>query len=164
MLNFRLLPLLLTLSCIPAWADIYKHVDEQGNVTFTNTPLKGAQRIFVEQSRPTLIAPGTSKPKDRAAASPRVSTPSPAAFPRVDTGSQRERDVNRRRILEEELNSERRQLAERKKELAEAESTRSAEEVANPQKYVARLGRLRENLLLHEKNIVALQTELGKNR
>ena len=70
--------------------------------------------------------------------------------------------INRRRILEEELASERRILATQKKELAEAENTRSAGEQG--QQYIERIGRMRENLVLHERNISALQTELTKIR
>lgn len=145
---------------VPAHADIYKHVDEQGNVTFTNTPLKGAQRIFVEQSAAPLRA---VKPRGSEST---VRTPSisPSAFPRVNPGTQKERDVSRRHILEEELASEQRLLSSKKKELADANTTRSVEEMTYPQKYIERLGRLRENVLLHEKNIVALQTELSKVR
>lgn len=152
--------LLLILLGSPAWADIYKHVDEHGNITFTNTPVRGAQRIFVE---PGYAAPRqANKARNNEAGTPRVNTP--AHFPRVDSGTQKERDVNRQRILQDELASEQRLLAEQKKALAEAETSRSAEEKANPQKYLDRIGRLRESLQLHEKNVAALQTELGKNR
>ncbi|MBS1156412.1 MAG: hypothetical protein H6R07_2336 [Proteobacteria bacterium] len=154
--------LLLILLGSPAWADIYKHVDEHGNITFTNTPVRGAQRIFVE---PGYAAPRqANKAKNGEAGTPRVNTPSPTHFPRVDSGTQKERDVNRQRILQDELASEQRLLAEQKKALADAETNRSAEEKANPQKYLERIGRLRERLQLHEKNVAALQIELGKNR
>jgi len=159
MLKPQLVPLLLTLLICPAWADIYKQVDEHGNITFINTPIQGAQRVFIESGYPAMRPAAKAK---NGANTPRVSTASPSTFPRVDAGAQKERDVNRRRILEDELSAEQRLLADRKIELANADSNRSAEEKANPQKYVERLGRLRENLLLHEKNIAALQTELGK--
>lgn len=159
--KFPLALLLLTLLSGPAWADIYKHVDEHGNITFTNTPVRGAQRIFVE---PGYVAPRQAKVKNGETGTPRVSTPSPTHFPRVDSGTQKERDANRQRILQDELAAEQRLLAEQKKALADAESNRSSEEKANPQKYLERLGRLRESLQLHEKNVAALQTELGKTR
>ncbi len=161
MVKFRLIPLLPFLLAVPVRADIYKHIDANGNVTFTNAPMAGAQRIIIEQSRqvPRPVAKARTS-----AESSRSAVPSPSAFPRVDSGSQKERDVNRRRILEEELAAEQRLLAERKKELAEAESNRSTQERANPAKYVARIGQLRENMTLHEKNIAALQAEIGKIR
>ncbi len=161
MMKIRFLPLLCCLLSTPTWADIYKHVDENGNVTFTNTPMKGAQVILVESANPP---PAVPKARSNNPTKAQAIAPSPAAFPRVDTGSQKERDVNRRRILEEELAAEQRLLADRKKELADADHNRSAEEKTNPQKYLARLSRLRENMLLHEKNIAALQTEISKIR
>lgn len=161
MLKPHFAPLLLTLLICPAWADIYKHVDEHGNITFTNTPIKGAQRVIIESGYP---APRPAAKAKSGESTPRISPPSPATFPRVDAGAQKERDVNRRTILQDELAAEQRLLVERKKELADAEINRSAEEKTNPQKYVERIGRLRENLQLHEKNIAALQTELGKIR
>lgn len=161
MLKFRLIPLLPFLLAVPVQADIYKHIDANGNITFTNAPMAGAQRIIVEQSRQV---PRPAAKARTGAESSRSAAPSPPAFPRVDSSSQKERDVNRRRILEEELASEQRLLTERKKELTEAESNRSAQERANPAKYVARIGQLRENMTLHEKNIAALQAEISKIR
>lgn len=154
MLKSCLFPILMLALYCPAWADIYKHVDEHGNITFTNTPLKGAQRILIEPSHP---------PRAAAPNAPR-NTASPSSFPRIDTSLQKERDISRRRILEEELASEQRLRDERKKALTDADTTRTAEEKNNPQKYLERLGRLRENLQLHEKNIAALQNELSKLR
>ncbi|MDR3410458.1 MAG: DUF4124 domain-containing protein [Formivibrio sp.] len=161
MQKLPLTPLLLVLLICPAWADIYKHIDEHGNITFTNTPIRGAQRVFIESGYPA-IRPAT-KAKNGTNA-PRIPSATPSSFPRVDSGTQKERDVNRKTILQDELSTEQHLLADRKKELADAETTRSPEEKSNPQKYLERIGRLRENLLLHEKNIAALQTELSKVR
>ncbi len=152
------LPLLMLALAGSAEADIYKHIDEHGNITFTNTPIKGAQRILIEPSR-AAIRPA-AKPS---AVTERAAT-TPHSFPRVDADTQKERDINRRHILEEELSSEQRLLSERKKELTNAEIMRTTEEQNSPKKYVERLGRLRESLLLHEKNISALQSELAKLR
>lgn len=147
---------------VPAWGDIYKSVDENGNITFSNTPSRGAQRVFVESgqagSRPS--SGNKAQPKPPSAAH----NPSPAHFPRVDAGTQRERDSNRRRILEEELSSEQRQLQESRQRLKEAEGNRTQEERANPTRYLERLARLRDNMTLHEKNIGALQSELARTR
>ncbi len=160
MLNLRNLPFIALFAALPVWADIYKHVDANGNVTFTNTPTKGAQRVLIE-------SPHTSRsatPKTRSDSKAQAATPSPANFPKVSSGTQKERDISRRRILEEELAAETRQLAGQKKELSEAETNRSAEERNSPNKFLERIGRLRENLVLHEKNIAALQKELAKLR
>ncbi len=140
-------------------ADIYKHVDENGNITFTNRPMKGAQRILIEPSPPpSNTAYRTKSP----AGLTRPAASALTSFPRIDADTQKKRDLNRRDILEEELASERRLLAERRQELAQAEARRSTEDKHSP--HQEQLLRLRENLLLHERNITALQSELGKLR
>ncbi|WP_177187792.1 DUF4124 domain-containing protein [Formivibrio citricus] len=158
MLNVRPLSLLFLLAAPLAWGDIYKHVDDKGNITFTNSPMKGATRVIVESPSPRSTAKAKNGSKAQAA------SPSPANFPKVSSGAQKERDTNRRRILEEELAAEKRLLENQKKELSEAETNRSAEEKANPKKFLERISRLREGLVLHEKNISALQAELSRIR
>ena len=154
-------PLLVLILAYPAWADIYKHVDAQGNITFTNTPIKGAQRILIEPSHPSATPPASNRSQP---ALGQPGTASPVSFPRVDTRTQKDRDINRRSILEDELAAEQRLLTESQKELANADATRSEDEKRNPQKYLMKLNRLRETLQLHEKNISALETELSKLR
>ncbi|AOY01362.1 DUF4124 domain-containing protein [Jeongeupia sp. USM3] len=157
-----LYPLLAALLVPLAHADIYKYVDENGHVTFTNTPMKGAQRIYID-SVSVIPAPGGSKPRTKPA-TPRVSSPSPADFPKVDAATQKSRDSNRKQILQNELDSEKTALASARQALADAEGNRSAEEKANPQRYVERLGRLRDAVVTHEKNVQALNSELGRVR
>lgn len=144
---------------MPAHADIYKHVDESGNITFTNRPMKGAQRILIE---PGLPPADTAYRAKSPGGLPRPTASALASFPRIDADTQRKRDLNRRSILEEELANEQRLLAERRQELAQAEARRSTENRHNPPQ--EQLQRLRENLLLHERNITALQSELDKLR
>lgn len=75
-------------------AEIYKHIDAQGRVTYSNVPIKGATKLNLE--------PLTTVPGPRA----KTSTPTPANFPRVDSDTQKKRDDTRRKILEEELATE----------------------------------------------------------
>lgn len=153
------LVLISAVLALPAAADIYKHVDESGNVTFTNQPMKGAQRILVEPGFKPQPRAGTSSGRSSAA-----HNPSPAHFPRVDAQTQRERDSNRRLILQEEMANEQQRLTDVRKQLQEADATRSADEKANPARYLERLGRLREAVQLHEKNLAALQAELSRTK
>ncbi len=81
-------------------AEIYKHVDAQGRVTYSNVPIKGATKLNLE--------PLTTVPPPRA----KASTPSPAGFPKVDNDTQKKRDDTRRKILEEELAAEEKLLAD----------------------------------------------------
>ncbi|MFC7420140.1 DUF4124 domain-containing protein [Iodobacter arcticus] len=155
--------LLISIICIAplAHADIYKYVDEQGNVTFSNIPMRNAQRILAE---PGAMIPA---PRSRGNAAPRERSPqtaTPGNFPRVDAATQKSRDSNRHLILNEELSSEQKNLANARRLLSEAESSKTPEEKASPQKYVEKIGRIRNNMTLHEKNISALQSEISRLR
>lgn len=127
-------------------AEIYKFIDDQGNVTYTNIPRPGAKKLELDPppSAPTL--PKAATPPTR----PRVSSPSPAYFPKVDPGTQRRRDDMRRQLLMQELASEQRNLEAARRALAEA----SRQPGAN-------LNRLADSVRLHEKNIEMLNKELS---
>ncbi|MDD5329377.1 MAG: DUF4124 domain-containing protein [Sulfuricella sp.] len=131
-----------------ALADIYKLVDENGRVTYSNAPLKGAKKLNLEPIS-TVAMP---KPKQPVA--------SPAGFPRVDSETQKKRDGTRREILEQELGAEQKLLEGAKKAQAEGEATRQGDE-RNYQKYLDRVQALKDNVTLHEKNIEALNKELA---
>lgn len=130
-----------------ASADIYKLVDENGRVTYSNVPIKGAKKLNLEPIS-TIAAP---KPKA-------VSTPQ--NFPRVDNETQKKRDDTRRTILEQELGAEQKLLEEARKNLTEGEATRLGDE-RNYQKYLDRVQKLKDNVSLHEKNIEALNKEIS---
>lgn len=147
-----------------AMAEIYKHVDADGNVTYSNVPMKGATKLDIEPSAPSGgAAPKASK------------TPTPANFPRVDKSEQKQRDDKRRQILEEELAAEREALEEAKKNLAEGENDpevfkstvkgKDGKPVVvtrrNVAKFQEKMERLQENVSLHEKNIELLEKEIA---
>lgn len=145
MMRFLLLAACLA-AMAPAGAEIYKFVDENGRVTYTNIPRKGATKLD--------IGGADAAPRNRANAGP-------SNFPRVDTSTQKKRDDVRRQILEEELANEQHALADAQKALKEGEAVRLPEETNNHQKYLDRVRRLREAVTLHERNIAALRKELG---
>ena len=129
-----------------AGAEIYKKVDEDGRVTYSNVPSKGAQKLNLE---PLNTVPA-SKPK----------TQSPDNFPRVDSDTQKDRDYKRRQILESELAQEKKQLEDARTALTEGEATRLGDE-RNYQKYLDRVQRLKDAVAEHEKNIDALREEMA---
>jgi len=139
---------MLALAAFPAAAEIYKFVDENGRVTYTNIPKKGATRLDIG---------GDAGPRNRA-------NPGPSNFPRVDSQTQKKRDDMRRQILEDELASEQKALAEAQKALKDGEGARLPDEANNYQKYLDRVKKLRDSVALHEKNIAALKKELGDSR
>jgi len=140
------LAVILVLAVAHAKADIYKKVDEDGRVTYSNVPSKGAQKLNLE---PLNTVP-SSKP----------STQPPGNFPKVDAETQKSRDNVRRQILENEMAQEMTQLDDAKKALAEAEATRLGSE-RNYQRYLDRIQPLKDSVAEHQKNIDALKEELA---
>lgn len=132
-------------------ADIYKAVDENGHVTYSSTPIKGGKKIFLEPL-PTMVPPG--KPR------------SPADFPKVDAEKQKERDEKRRKILQEELDTEEKLLAETRQNMNDASPEvfhgPDGKTFRNVAKYDEKIKELNEQAELHQKNIEALKAELSK--
>ncbi|MGD1825786.1 DUF4124 domain-containing protein [Chromobacterium violaceum] len=136
-------------------ATIYKYVDPQGNVTYTNVPLRGAQ--------PIKLNPLSSYPGQRAK-SGGASAGKPAAsggYPNVDAGTQKQRDSGRKKILEQELANEAKALDAAKKALDEGKAVRLGDEARNYQKYLDRVQKLQNEVTDREKNVQALKKELG---
>ena len=140
------LTVMLMLAVVHAKADIYKSVDKDGRVTYSNVPSKGAQKLNLE---PLNTVP-SSKP----------GTQPPGNFPKVDAETQKSRDNVRRQILENELAQEMTQLEDAKKALAEGEATRLGSE-RNYQRYLDRVQKLKDAVAEHQKNIDALKEELA---
>ncbi|MFN3544293.1 MAG: DUF4124 domain-containing protein [Thiobacillus sp.] len=151
----RLSLLLCAVLAAPAQAQIYKYVDENGQVTFTDVYRKGAQKIEL----PGAPAPSPA-PKP---AAPRATTPSPANFPRVDAGTQKRRDDIRRQVLRDEMESERRNVEEARRQLTLGERLLPGERATDPG-YLNRVSRLRAAVQQHEQNVAAIQRELANLR
>ncbi|MCL2656256.1 MAG: DUF4124 domain-containing protein [Betaproteobacteria bacterium] len=146
------------LAAASAQADVYKCVDPvSGRITYTNskTGEKGCTLLQKEQAPVSSIP----SPVGRRAAS----AASPAEFPKVDSETQRSRDDDRRKILETELATETQALEDAKKALAEQESVRFGNE-RNFAKKLERLKPFQEQVDLHERNIEAIRTEIGRLR
>lgn len=164
---------LLLASAGPAFADMYKCVDESGHVTYSNASGKGCRRVVIE---PAVSAPASPSSRREG-----VTT---SSFPRVDDGTQRARDDMRRRILETELEAETRALSEARAALAEQDavidpSERNATQRCVPAadggmsctavpgginnaKREERMKPYRDQVATHERNIEALNRELSR--
>jgi hypothetical protein len=151
----RNFPLLLTvLLASTAHAQIYECVDASGNKRFTNikAEAKGCKLLDVGPIN-TVPSP---KPPGRAA-------PGPATFPKVEPGMQKQRDGDRRRILEQELANEQKQLAAAQKELADQQAVRDGSE-RNYQRVLDRLEPFQKKVKQREDNIENLKKELANLR
>jgi hypothetical protein len=139
-------------------SDIFMCTDADGLKTFQNVGnSKNCKRVDVG---PVLSVPAPRLPaRSSARDDDRVSV-SPASFPRVDRDTQRARDGDRRRILEDELKSEEEKLARLKAEYNNGEPERRGDE-RNFVLFAERVQRLREDLERSEGNVNALRRELA---
>lgn len=151
MIRRRLLAACLLAAPWAAQADIYKYVDEEGRVTFTNIPRKGAIKLDIETRSPKPPPSPAQAPEPKARLAP-------ANFPRVSPEDQRRRDELRRQVLEQELAAEKRLLAQAREALAKGQASRPAEGDAAS---AARLQKLMDLVRLHEQNVAAIQYELS---
>lgn len=146
--------LLISLAAPLSAQTIYKCTDDSGGTLISNTRVdKNCKAVASGQDN---AAPA---PKTRSGSA--SANPSPAGFPRVQEDTQKARDGDRRHILEQELAAEQRNMEQAKKELAEQESIRAGKEDANSPKSQERLQPYRERVGQHERNIQAIQKELG---
>lgn len=169
---------------------IYKRVDENGRVTYSNRPMKGAMVMELEPlttlptppavlaARASFAAPAPAK----AVASPPATsaTPLPTSLASIDVQTQRRRDDTRRRILEDELSKEQHALDRARASLTQEQqnpqllaAVRMAQNAVDPtpaqqqqlrdsiDKASGRIRGLQATVAEHEKNVEALHKELG---
>ncbi|TIC79735.1 DUF4124 domain-containing protein [Crenobacter intestini] len=139
--------LLLGVACAHAAATtIYKFVDQDGHVTYSNIPVRGAQKIDVRVTG-SQGGPAAHTPR----ASSRAPAPAPGNFPSVSASTQQQRDSGRRQILQTELANEQQALDAARRALLDAEAKRQPDQ-----------GKLRAQVQDRERNVAALQKELGQ--
>ena len=164
MLQVAIVLLWLLAPSLPAGANnhiLYECVDANGARQFTNIPTnpRACKVLNIGPSgAPSTPTPGAAKSPARA---PQIATPS--SFPRVDRQLQQQRDSDRRRILEQELDSEEKLLAQAKKELGEQEAVRLGSE-RNYQRTLDRVDPFQKKVKLHEDNVANLRKEISKIR
>ncbi|HKA45065.1 MAG TPA: DUF4124 domain-containing protein [Burkholderiales bacterium] len=149
-----ILALLLAASAPPAWADIYECVDANGNKRFTNIKAEAKGCKVLNVSIPNTVPSPKAQGKN---------TATPPTFPKVEPELQRQRDSDRRKILEQELAGEEKLLDQARKELAEQEAVRLGSE-RNYQRVLERLEPYKKKVKLHEDNVASLRRELGNTK
>jgi hypothetical protein len=130
---------------------MYKCETGSGASSYFNVP---------EMTGPAVAPAPKSGAGNGAAAVPGARAPT-AGFPRVDAETQRGRDDVRRRVLQEELAAEEKLLAEARTVQADGAPPPLPEERNNAEKYRERIARLRQAVLLHERNVEALKKEIA---
>ncbi|MEG0820413.1 MAG: DUF4124 domain-containing protein [Burkholderiaceae bacterium] len=124
---------------------IWLCVDEAGRKTFTNSAQgKGCSPVDVQPvaNIPAPRAQPRKAPTESAA---------PANYPRVESATQKARDTDRKRILEDELRIEEDRLVRAQSDLAEADKRADA----------ARSQRLRDELARAQANVASLRREIS---
>ena len=143
---------------------IYKCVDKNGRVEFTDINKPGCKALdlpgYVSAPAP---APRPAPAVTMRQGAGRPAAANPAGFPRVDSATQRARDDDRRAILEDELRSEERKLADLKRDFNNGEPERQGNE-KNYAKYQERVAQMRDDIGRSEKNIEALRREISNIR
>ena len=159
------LSVLLSALMLPqmAHAEIYKIIDANGNVTYSNVKIKGAKKLDLEPAD-TNFGNDTSTETKRV---PRTRTATPASFPKVDADTQNQRDGKRKEILQSELDAEKQALNEAKKAYAEGESdpevfkTKDGKTLRNVAKFQEKMKGLQAEVDAHQRNIDLLTKEIN---
>ncbi|HET9701521.1 MAG TPA: DUF4124 domain-containing protein [Burkholderiales bacterium] len=147
----KTLPLLMLalLAAGTAWSQqVYKSVDPQGRVIYTDRPVEGAKPVDLP---PVTTVPGVKVPEKK----PAAAEAAPAA-PRDEAAERRARD-NEVRLRDAEAG-----LEAARKDLAEQEAVRLGDERNNYQKYLDRVQRYRDVVTRQEQEVEALRRAAGK--
>lgn len=141
-----ILAVLVLLAPIPqaiAQTNIYKHVDKDGNITFTNRRIPNAEKISIASySRNSGSSPTRLQSNGNA--------------PRVKDTTQKERDTTRRQILQKELITEEKHFTETRTHLDQFSNNPDAGS------FQEKIVQLKNKLFLHQRNITALKKELAR--
>ena len=164
-----LLSVLLTALLLPqlAHAEIYKIVDANGNVTYSNVKIKGAKKLDLEPADTSFGNEANNEGNNEIKRVPKTRTATPASFPKVDADTQNQRDGKRKDILKSELDAEKQALDEAKKAYAEGESnpevfkTKDGKTLRNVPKFQEKMKNLQAEVDAHQRNIDLLTKEIS---
>lgn len=146
-----------------AFAEIYKRVDADGRITYSNVKTKGATRLELDPDANT-IANNPPRVNEKSYNNKRTATPD--SFPKVDKQTQNQRDSKRQDILKNELESEKAALDQAKKAYTEGESNPEVFRAANGKtfrnvpKFDEKMKDLQTDVDSHQNNIQLLEKEL----
>ena len=147
-----------------AQVTIYRCADETGRNHYTNVKEEMSGKKCSVVSREVSVVQAPAEAPATAAKAAKAPAPARAAAPSSGVkmadaapGSGRAREDNRRRILQDELDSEQKRLTEAKQKLAEQQAAKAGD-AGNA---LDRLKSYIEAVELAEKNVALLRRELG---
>lgn len=144
-----------------AHAALCKYMDANGHVTYSDSAVKGANKISCFEAPP--VPPPAPAPRARPPGGAAPTAAPAGGPPNVDPATQRKRDDARRKILQDELAVEEKALEDARKALAEGKAVRLGSE-RNYQRYLDRIQGLEDRVAQHERNVTALKQELSNLR
>lgn len=154
-----------------AFAEIYKHVDADGRITYSNVKIKGAKKLALEPADTSFGTGATNSDGGGAKRTPATRTATPASFPKVDADTQNQRDGKRKDILQSELDAEKKALADAKKAYDEGASNPevfrkknadgSTQTFRNVPKFDEKMKNLQAEVDVHQRNIDLLEKEIS---
>jgi chromosome segregation ATPase len=156
--------LVLAIYMLPTSAEIYKHVDADGRVTYSNVKIKGAKKLDLEPAD-TNFGNDVKSEKPNTSATKKAT---PSDFPKVDSQTQNQRDQKRKEILSQELAQEKQALEQAKQAYAEGESNPEVFKNAdgktfrNVPKFQEKMKNLQAEVDAHERNIELLNKEINQ--
>lgn len=130
-------------------ADIYKHVDKNGRITYSNKAVSGANKL---PANPPFSTINHNHPKNT------------NSYPIVTSNAQAKRDLKRRQILENELATEKKLFVNAKQSLINAQKNAKVLKTNNnnsTQSLAQTSKKIKTQKFLHERNITALRKELA---
>jgi len=145
--------------------DIYKCLDDDGRAVFQDHGRgKACERVDIFPVESVPVPRGRAPAAAASAATVTRATVSPANFPRVDGDTQRQRDVDRRRILEDEMRLEEERLARLRGDFNGGSPAPLADETRGSTRYQERTHRLLDDIERSEANLASLRRELALQR
>lgn len=134
-----------------AQTEVWQCTDEYGRVEYKNTgETKGCKKLNVE---PTMSVPHFSPPA--------TANKGPNNFPKVDSETQKSRDDDRRRILNDELKNQEAKMADLQKAYNNGEPDRLGSE-KNYQRYLDRVQQMKDDIDRTQSDIDSIKAELAK--
>ncbi len=153
--------LILAMIAAPvAHAEMWKCVDQNGNTRYTNikADAKGCKALEMDPINPNP----SPVPANQTGPASRVQQ-KPVNFPSVKSDTQRQRDGDRRKILQQEMTQEQGQLELARRLLAEQKTMRLDSE-KGPARAEERLKPYEDKVRLHETNVESLKKEIANIR
>jgi hypothetical protein len=171
--TYRVLGVVLAATPLLAPAQIFRCETPGGVPLYQNAAGPGCKALDLPQITTIPAPPAPRVPAQPSGPRPGAAAAQPsggaqagggaAGFPRVDASSQRTRDLDRRRILEDELKKEELRLGELRAEFNGGEPERRGDE-RNFQRYLDRVQRLKDDIARSESSVSSLRREMAALR